>query len=173
MDSSDTPQRSAWSARRALDRAKPLLALGGALLVVAALIVALVVVAAIAVVDLATPVLAAAIVVAAAASSHRVGLLSPAFAGEAFELASVALLELVVHLALCIRSNLFDLHAAIMAVVLASVVNRLKILGESLKILVAELATGANKLGSVGLVEGHIEPFHLKTCAGGLDVARG
>ena len=29
-------------------------------------------------------------------------------------------------------------------------------------LVLAELATGANVLGSVGLVEGHIKPFHLK-----------
>ncbi len=113
---------------------KPLLALGGTLLVVAALVVALVVVAAItafAVVDLATSVLVAAVVVVAA-SSHCKGLLRPAFAGKVFELASVALLELVAHLALRIESNLFDLQTAIMAIIHASVVNRLEILRESL-----------------------------------------
>ena len=113
---------------------KPLLALGGTLLVVAALVVALVVVAAIttfAVVNLATSVLVGVVVVTAA-SSHCKGLLRPAFAGEVFELASVALLELVAHLALRIKSNLFNLQMAIMVVIHASVVNRLKILRESL-----------------------------------------
>jgi hypothetical protein len=65
------------------------------------------------------------------------------------------LLELVAHLALCIGSNLFDLLMAIIAFIYLSVVNRLKILGKSLKSLVTELATGANIFGSVGLVEGH------------------
>ena len=103
---------------------------------------------------------------------HRVGLLRPAFAGKVFELASVVLLELMAHLALRIKSNLFGLHTAIIAVIHASFVNQLEILGKSLKSLFAELATGANIFGSVGLVEGNVKPFHLETCAGRLDVAR-
>lgn len=105
---------------------KPLLALGRTLLVVAALVVALVIVATItvfAVVNTTAPVLVVAVVVVAA-SLHCVGRLRPAFAGEVFELASVALLEIVAHLVLQVESKIDVVHS--------SVVNRLEILGESL-----------------------------------------
>ena len=94
--------------------------LGGTLLVIAALVVALVVVAAItvfAIVDTTVSVLVAAVVVVVA-SSHCVGLLRPAFAGEVFELASVALFELVAHLALRVESIVVHLQTAIIRSVL-------------------------------------------------------
>ena len=106
---------------------KPLLALGRTLLVAAALVVVLVIVVTItvfAVVDTTASVLVAAVVVVVAASLHRVGRLRPAFAGEVFELASVALLEIVAHLVLQVESKIDVVHS--------SVVNRLEILGESL-----------------------------------------
>ncbi len=83
------------------------LALRGTLLVVAALVVVPVVVAAIAafaVVELEKAILAVAIVVVA--SSHRMGPFRPVFAGKVTQLASVALLKLMAHLALRIGSNL-------------------------------------------------------------------
>jgi hypothetical protein len=65
------------------------------------------------VVVLATAVLAEAIVVVALL--HHVGPFRPAFTGKVMQLASIALLNFMVHFTLCIESNLFNLMAAIIA----------------------------------------------------------
>jgi hypothetical protein len=60
----------------------------------------------------------------------------------------------------------------IIAVIDTSVVNQLETLGKRWKGLVVEFLAGVNVLGLVGLVEGHIEPFHLETCTGHDNLAR-
>ncbi len=121
--------------------------------------------AAFAVVILASSVLTATMVVFVAL--HHLQLLGLAFAGKVAQLGRVALFKNVLH----IHLDLLDLIASVTAIVLASVINQLKILGKSLKGPFTKFTTGAYVSRHVALMEGHIEPFYLKTCTGHNDVA--
>jgi hypothetical protein len=120
---------------------------------------------------LATAILAMAIAVVAL--SNGVGPFGPAFAGEVMQLASVALFKLAAHFAFRDRSYFLKLMAEIGAVVHLSIVDRFEILSKSLKGLFAKFPSRANAFNSVGLVECHVEPPHLKFCTGRDDIARG
>ena len=110
----------------------PLAALLGTLPLVA-LVIALVVAAfaAFVLVILVAAVLATAIVVVALLNG--VGPFGPAFASKVTQLVSVALFKLPAHFTLCIQLYILKLTVVIGAVVHSSIVDRLEILGKSLK----------------------------------------
>jgi hypothetical protein len=106
-------------------------------------------------------------------ASHAAQPIGPALIRKMAELAVVALLQLMAHLALRVGSNFIELAARNKASAQTRVVDRLKILREQLRRLFAKLTARVDVLRSVRSVEGHVEPFHGETCGGLLKVALG
>ena len=122
-------------------------------------------------INLAAAVLATAIVVFAL--SNGIGPFGPAFAGKETYFASIALFKLLTHFLFCVRLIFFVLMATIVDVAYSSILDRLEVLGKSLKGLFVEFPASADVFDTAGLVEWHIGPFHLKFCAGRDDIAPG
>ncbi len=106
-------------------------------------------------------------------ASHTARPFSPALLQKMTELAVVALLQLMAHLALRVGLNFIKLAARNKAFAQARVVDRLEILREQLQRLFAKFTARADVLRSVRPVEGHVEPFHEEARGGLLDVALG
>jgi hypothetical protein len=87
--------------------------------------------------------------------------MAPALVGKTLQLARELLLQIAVHLALCLGANFLELMVLQAAIVLVSLADLLEVFHKSLGSLVAQLASGLHVLCATQLVEGHIKPYHL------------
>ncbi len=92
---------------------------------------------------------------------------------EPLELLPVTLFELVAKLMLGSRTKLLVVLPLYQAIAGTSKKNALKVLGESLQCLVAELAPVADVLRLIQVMERHIKPLNLKSSVGWRNISLG